>query len=240
MAKSKDEGLTQHEIPVFSRCKVGRLRWQWVVHQNDGLFDGSEPMAQGISDSANAAYKDAVAEVGEVCKIGNWLAVSFRRKQAALKRREKESNSDNAASLEFVYHCDDGFDTKHRIVKRTKKRIYVDRERWTGMQTGEWYDYDQRTFILDRQEFEKNGKADRKWQTYYADPAIYHAEQRGMASCPEFLSTLELTSEATLEDVHVAYRRLARSTHPDYGGDANEFKKLTAAFEMAVKIMNGN
>jgi hypothetical protein len=43
------------------------------------------------------------------------------------------------------------------------------------------------------------------------------------------LDLLGLTLPTTADAVRAAYRRLARTAHPDRGGDAEEFKRLTAA-----------
>eukprot|EP00929_Paragymnodinium_shiwhaense_P012956 TRINITY_DN120826_c0_g1_i1.p1 TRINITY_DN120826_c0_g1~~TRINITY_DN120826_c0_g1_i1.p1 ORF type:complete len:643 (-),score=158.47 TRINITY_DN120826_c0_g1_i1:201-2129(-) len=42
---------------------------------------------------------------------------------------------------------------------------------------------------------------------------------------------LGIKRTATAAEVHAAYRRRARITHPDKGGDANDFHKVVAAFE---------
>ena len=67
----------------------------------------------------------------------------------------------------------------HRIVKKTKKRLYVDDDEYDRRpSSGEWWDYDRPTFVLDRREFETSGKAERSrrvwwWHdSYYADPAL--------------------------------------------------------------------
>lgn len=46
---------------------------------------------------------------------------------------------------------------------------------------------------------------------------------------------LEITGEATLADVKTAFRRRALATHPDHGGDADEFRALHRAYERLVK-----
>lgn len=43
---------------------------------------------------------------------------------------------------------------------------------------------------------------------------------------------LGVTRDASEEDVKRAYRRKAREHHPDAGGDENEFKELTTAYEV--------
>jgi hypothetical protein len=87
-----------------------------------------------------AACEAAEEVVGPVRQVGNWLANAVKEKEAAIKRSQRTTENSDAASLEFVYEChrycsDYDFKeydsiTKHRIVKKTNKRIYVDRESW--------------------------------------------------------------------------------------------------------------
>lgn len=48
---------------------------------------------------------------------------------------------------------------------------------------------------------------------------------------------LELTPQATEPDIRAAFRRLARLTHPDAGGDKEEFIKLQNAFEEGLRSL---
>jgi len=233
-----DQGK-KDDRPIFSRCRISEGKWLWVVHGVGGWCDEEEPLARGIAESPEAAYQAAVEAAGPVRQVGNWVADVVREKEAALKRSQRTTENDAATPLEFVYECGEGFAVAHRIVKRTTKRIYVEREPWreNGDLHDDWRDYVRRTFILDRKEFEDKGKAKRsgRWYgTYYADPAIYDAEGRASAFRPEYLSILELPAGASVDAIHAAYRRLARKTHPDHGGDAEEFKRVTAAYEKAL------
>jgi len=237
--------------PQFSRCKVSKDRWLWAVYRDGGWYGDEKPLARGIAKSAEAAYEAAVEAVGAVRQAGNWLANALREKEAAVSRSQRTTKRVDAAPMEFVYECHRYYSdydfreydsiTKHRIVKRTKKRIYVDREPWREdvEHHGDWRDYLQSTFILDRQEFEKNGKATRsgRWYgTYYADPAIYHAERKATRFRPEHLAILNLPADASEDDVHSAFRRLALKTHPDKGGDAEAFKRVRQAYEEALAL----
>lgn len=49
------------------------------------------------------------------------------------------------------------------------------------------------------------------------------------------LRTLGLDEDASQVEIRRAYRRLARRTHPDAGGDAAEFRRVRAAFEALGK-----
>ena len=39
---------------------------------------------------------------------------------------------------------------------------------------------------------------------------------------------------ASVDEIHATYRRLARVTHPDNGGDAEEFKRLDVWYQRAI------
>lgn len=43
----------------------------------------------------------------------------------------------------------------------------------------------------------------------------------------------------TREEINAAYRKRVRETHPDHGGDANEFHAVQAAYEQARKVVGG-
>lgn len=110
--------------------------------------------------------------------------------------------------------------------------------------SGEWWDYDRPTFVLDRREFETAGKAHRSskgcWDhcTYYADPATYHAERRQTAR-PACFETLDLPADATIAQIKAAYRRLSRATHPDAGGTNHDFVRIRQSYEEALRIAAG-
>lgn len=47
-------------------------------------------------------------------------------------------------------------------------------------------------------------------------------------------STLGVTPDASIAQIKAAYRALAKDTHPDRGGDAATFDRLTRAYEFLV------
>jgi hypothetical protein len=87
--------------------------------------------------------------------------------------------------LEFAYVCWNGWDgerrsEKHRIIKRTKKRIYIEKERYrddSRPPPGELSDHTPSVICLDRQQFETHGRAWSRECDFYASPEIYFAEQ---------------------------------------------------------------
>ena len=51
----------------------------------------------------------------------------------------------------------------------------------------------------------------------------------------DYYSVLELSKEATLDDIKKAYKRLAKLRHPDVGGSNDAFAELGAAYDWLVK-----
>src|ERR1043165_397753 len=127
--------------------------------------------------------------------------------------------------------------TAHRIVKRTKTRVFVDREpchrRTEKFQYGDWRDFaEQQTFVLDRVELEREGRgwARTMRDFFYTTPC----EERRHEHVPECGMLLGLTSPWTTDQVKQVFRRLVRKAHPDAGGDGEDFKKLYKACEEAL------
>jgi hypothetical protein len=206
---------------LFSRTPIGTSRWFWVV-----LLDWcSEPVAQGIAPSPEQALADAQRQCGDVQQVHATTAQAYRRKVRALRRQQAAAKGDAAQALEFAYNCwwdysdYDGHRYEvirpHLIIRKTKKRIYVEeREYRPRTPTGEWYDYDQETFVLDRLEWDRCGKAERSYRgwynrrPYYRDPELFRAEC-GTMSRPACLEALNLPANATRDEVKAAFRRLS-------------------------------
>lgn len=139
-----------------------------------------------------------------------------------MKRKTASPNSEEPVAAEFVYNCYSSYSDfdgepyntikKHRIVKRTKKRVYVDAEQYEKSSGSDhWYDYVQSSFVLDRDELETIGKADRAardwWnhRTYYTDPSIFFAE-KSLDSQTDCFRNLGVSIDATVQEVQAAYR----------------------------------
>jgi len=167
-----------------------------------------------------------------------WTPDEYYRIFSGGSHEQKVQSAREAVSA-IVYECYGDKPTPNCTVKKTKKRIYVEAEpyRENRHTSGNWQDFVVDTFILNRVEFEATGKSRRsgRWGgIYYSDPAIYHAERRSTAHRPECFIGLGLPAGATEEEIRAAYRRLARATHPDAGGNAEDFKKIQAWYEQAI------
>lgn len=235
---------------LFSRHQIGKNCWFWVV----GQFM-EDPLGSGISSSPEEAFAEAQKIFGNLLMNRNWQARGEWIKRRAIERSKTEASATNAAAMEFAYEChdyvsdypgDDGHCvTPHRIVKRTKARIYVEREpfRENSKPTNEWWQWHQPTFVLDRAEFERTGKSrgnrSRYYDTYYVSPDLYFAEVRSNAR-PKCFEILGVDLDAGEKAIKSAYFRLAKLAHPDAGGDIAKFKDLQMSFEHALAFAKRN
>jgi DnaJ family protein A protein 2 len=48
----------------------------------------------------------------------------------------------------------------------------------------------------------------------------------------ELYESLELNTDATIDDIKKKFRDLAKKHHPDRGGDGEKFKEINAAYEV--------
>jgi hypothetical protein len=178
----------------------------------------------------------------------------------------------NGETLEFVYIPETTWESdgkqkaqKHRIVKKTAKRVYVECDPYDGTLP----DQKRRTFILNRHELEARGKAEwgsgvNSWPCFatakaaldYAtrfltfrhverfDPDAWLAEMNARwakinARWAEIIdphATLGVDSSASPVEIRAAFLDKALRLHPDHGGDEKEFVKLRQAYEQAMRL----
>ncbi len=235
---------TNDTQPLFSRCSLGKGRWFWVTYASfDDLYD-HKPHSSGYSESSDAAERDARTVIlndlghGSPRNLSTNFARNAHRRMCAKSRSQHRSNMSDAATPEYVYsHYTSDYDgswgsAPYRIIKKTAKRVYVERNRpykWTDAD-GEYYDVE--TFVLDRQELEREGCAwsRRRRDFYYLRP---YEEQHDFR-VPLCFGVLGLTELCSRSEVESAYRRLALKYHPDRGGDAEQFKCIHRAYEEAL------
>ena len=53
-----------------------------------------------------------------------------------------------------------------------------------------------------------------------------------MASAPDYYKTLGVPRTASQDEIKKAFRKLARTHHPDAGGDEAKFKEINEAYEV--------
>jgi hypothetical protein len=69
------------------------------------------------------------------------------------------------------------------------------------------------------------------------DPLFFTTPYQGRATQPlTCFIRLGLSFPCTVAEVKAAYRRLVKQVHPDQGGNHDEFLKLQAAYEQALRL----
>jgi hypothetical protein len=247
--------------PFYAVCKLGPSRFFWVAWPAENIHECYDrPIGHGYAAIEAAAITAALAltETGAKCFPKGWAA-NYHRKIAAQRRTEKlragPSADTGAAPAEYLYNrwwdnedCETRY-APHRIIKKTKRRIFIDRE---DAQRGEWYakwvaehSEDLRTIALDRATLERDGKAS-SGRGYFNDYYTKEAMEREIAdrerarglSAP-CITALGLSWPCTLADVKRTWRELARKLHPDHGGDADAFRDMRSHYEAALQLVGG-
>src|SRR5438094_925483 len=140
MENTKQDSDEADRPALYSRCSVGKSKWFWVLwHTDDSWINGGEPFAYGNEETSADAEAKASEEATKsfpgrrVAQGSANLAHGFKRKLPAKKKAAQASpDSASVAPQECVYthsYSDwDGSDcwTPYRIIKRTKKRVYVE------------------------------------------------------------------------------------------------------------------
>jgi hypothetical protein len=233
--KTEDGGPISDDPPLYFRCSLGKARWFWVVFGSFDAWWEQKTLGTGYALTAEDAEKAALSVAPDARYLGTGTAENFHRRLCA-KRRAAKPASDHTGTTaqEFLYTdwwSDDGISerqsTRHLIVKKTKKRVFVENGRRYSRDS-----WDRKTYALDRADLEATGSV---WSaaardTFYTTPC----EQRHPPHVSPDLVVLELKAGATKDDIKSAYRRLARLHHPDCSGDATKFQLIQAAYERAM------
>ncbi|WP_205678984.1 DnaJ domain-containing protein [Aquisphaera insulae] len=135
---------------------------------------------------------------------------------------------------------------RHRIVRQTAGKIHIDRD---PFREDEWRGRDgdgdgpsppadapkPRTLAVDRETLRREGRFDHRGLSFYAseDAGIrgVHAE---LTARHGWCAALGVKFPCSVQSIKAAYRRLARKTHPDAGGDPSAFRALERAYREAL------
>lgn len=241
-----DGACIENTPPAYlSRCSIGRDKWFWVTYRSfDDLCEGIVASSGSTTTSAEAEHQARMSIMDhargwpEQYNAGN--ARYVYRKLTIKRRAARPSAAQDATKPEYVYSdwtsdydCSEG-STPHRIVKKTAKRVYVERSH-RSWKEGDQVFYDVPTFVLDRQELEATGEAwsRRRRGFFYTTPY----EERRQTFKPKHLEILGLEPGCSAEAVGAAYRGLAKKLHPDHGGNPESFKQLQWAYEAALETL---
>lgn len=232
--------------PLWSRCSLGHNRWYWVVFRGwEDVFNDADPIATGYAGSAEECEAAALAIEPTATTYRSCLASGHHRKSCVQRRmQEPASDSKQAVQQEYLYTDHDRGDywdgtgdwlysRPHRIIKATNHSVFVEKNRWRP--EGTWMEYDVESYRLDRHELEATGEV---WSRqardrFYTTPI----EERRQQHRPQYLVELDLPQGATKAQIESQFRRLARAYHPDCGGNAEDFKRIRAAYEQATSAV---
>jgi hypothetical protein len=238
--------------PSVDDCQARGVDW----------FPG-DPIASGFEPTLEAAEAIARSTAGEGAFIEPRAPARFAgwtlQKRACMKRmNRKPSGKSQTAAIEFVWDVDyyypedarpSGWQyTPYRVIKKTAKRVYVewehfDEKRWQrqaeSSSQANWWDYDVRTFVLDRRQLERDeGLYSRtRRRNFYSTRAAAErviARHDVTAVRPPWAEILGIDVPCSREAIKRAYRRLVKTAHPDAGGDADAFRRIDDAYRAAI------
>jgi DnaJ domain len=227
---------------LWSRCSLGRSRWYWIVyHTWEDMFNEADPIATGYAASPEECESAALAIEPTAVLYQTYFAAGHHRKLCVHRRMQKTSDSKEAVQQQYLYTDRekgdwwDGtgdwlYSQPHRVVKTTKHSVFVERDCWRP--EGAWRGYDVKKYRLDRAELTATGEV---WSRqardrFYTTPV----EERRQPHRPQYLVDLDLPQGATKAQITSQFRRLAKVHHPDCDGDAEDFRRIMAAYEQAL------
>jgi hypothetical protein len=262
--------MTRDEDAVYACCSIGIGRWYWVAWASETDARGVAPaLASGYEKTAEAAERKAVESVGPRSKrlAAKW-ASGYKRRGGLADRTEEVRAGDKPRSRlsrpvgiakkaigpsrrAFLYSAFESDQigsrgevvvVKHRIVRQSARKIYVDRvpfceEEWDSREEGgALADAPKpRTLAVDRDTLRREGRFPHRGSFIYASEEDgirdVHA---ALTSRHSWCAVLGVKFPCSAESVKFAYRRLARRTHPDAGGDPAEFRAVEQAYREAL------
>jgi len=131
---------------------------------------------------------------------------------------------------------------KHRIVRQTARKIHVDRE---PFREEEWHSQagdepateapKPRMLAVDREVLRREGRFLHRGSYFYASEADGVRDvHKGLTDRHAWCAALGVSFPCSAGSIKAAYRRLARESHPDAGGDPAEFRAIEQAYREAL------
>jgi hypothetical protein len=223
-------------------------------------------VASGYEKTGEAAERKAAESAGPQAKRlpGKWASGfkrggSARTGEAANRAKPKSRLSRRAvaparpdvpARPTFLYAVSENDQpgsqgevviARHRIVRKTPGKIYIDLEPFREESDGGARDASSpvepkpRKFAVDRETLRREGRFPHRGAYLYASEEDgirdVHA---ALTSRHEWCATLGVKFPCSAESIKAAYRRLSRENHPDAGGDPAEFLAVAQAYREAL------
>jgi hypothetical protein len=240
--------------PTFycSHCKLGKNRVFYTVWRYHEYFgEDRKPLAFGYTATIEEA-EARMAEITGPCEeieIVRYAqsALYYHRKLAEEKRRLRPpSREQGSAPVEFVYDEYQSEEDRechpmpHRIIRRTRQRVFVNRNPyWDGKDI-----WDGRTYALDRAELEQTGSAlvDRRstavhrlWASMEAFNRDHH--HNSQTKPPDCLAFFGLKLPNSVDSLRAVYRAAVKRTHPDHGGNPEDFLQVQLHYAAALAFL---
>jgi hypothetical protein len=263
--------MIQDDFTAYSCCSIGIGRWYWALWANEeDARAGAEPVASGYEKTGEAAEKKAGEAAGSRLKrlAAKW-ASRYKRGGAALALKEEAARkpgsrrsrlartpaSANApARPNFLFVASESEQAgsrgevvivRHRIVRQTPRKIYVDRE---PFREEEWQRQEKdgptaevpkpRTLTIDREALRREGRYTHHGSNFYASEEDgIRVVQEALTARHGWCAALGVRFPCSAESIKSAYRRLARENHPDAGGDPARFRDLERAYREAMAYL---
>jgi hypothetical protein len=233
---------------------LSKSRWYWVVWPSlDEIRVSDEPLlhvGEGYEKTKSEAVERALELAG---KYAEWIAAkyarNYHRNKTSLNQKNLDPSTPDFHSTlkmhEYLYR--DVYDPEtrkwvsipHRVMRKTGKFVFVEQQPHSpGELTGSWFDRKSPTFRLDRRMLEKEGYAFVPATTYVEDAEEIFFNNEYTKPSGEVrikcIEALNLSWPCTEAEVKGAYRKLAKSAHPDGGGSHEMFLALQEDYVQAL------
>lgn len=226
--------------------EVRTLRlWAWATTSGVTTWRGSAPTRAAADEAAHsaAASVDAAAISLTIGKGG--AAADYARELLAEARARRPSASTaDPAPVASAFRLAVAWDPASgrtaarteiaQVVRRTARLVFLER----SSRLSEGGAVVVSTIALPREALER-GEVVRGWSLREPSPEEIRAALApfgGACLVPEWASVLGLSWPCSESDAKRAFRRAARSAHPDAGGDSTAFQRLSAAYEAATSF----
>jgi hypothetical protein len=110
--------------------------------------------------------------------------------------------------------------------------------------TDKWLEWEEYRRQRDLKWEEEERRQDEKWKKFFENGGFTGGFTGGFEGQPaidrsQHTNTLGVSDNATDEEIKTAYKKFALKTHPDKGGNPEDFRKYTEAYNALIKDQLG-